>query len=185
MLGGPAGAASSTRFLAGFKQGIAKYPGLVLLDKNYVVTNWNPAYAQQAAAGLIAKYPKIDGIVSDYGVTALATIKAFQQAGLKVPAIATSASNNQLDCKYDEAVKAGNGWPYLALDGTTRIIRFALQRALAIYNHIQDTQPDGVLPYVFADSTKGILPKCDPHAPPDADLSSSLSAAKLDALFNN
>lgn len=183
MLGGPAGAASSARFLTGFKEGIAKYPGLVLLDKNYVVTNWNPAYAQQATSGLIAKYPKIDGIASDYGVTALAAIKAFQQAGLKVPAIATSASNNQLDCKYDAAVKAGTAWPYLALDGTTRIVRFALQRALAAYNHVPDSEPSGILPYVFADSTQNILPKCDPNAPPDADLSSSLSSAQLNALF--
>lgn len=184
MLGGTAGASSSADFLKGFKQGIKGFPGLKLLDNNYIVTNWNPADAQKAAAGLIAKYPKIDGIASDYGVTALATVKAFEQAGVKVPAMAAIATNNEMNCKYLKELKAGKAWDYLALDGSTADIRFALYHALAAFNKVKDTMPLGVIPYTFADSTDGIKPKCSDTAPPDADMSSLLPAATLSALFN-
>jgi ribose transport system substrate-binding protein len=54
MLGGPAGAASSTVFMNGFIDGL-KGTGLTLLDQNYIVTNWNPADAQKATAGIRRK----------------------------------------------------------------------------------------------------------------------------------
>lgn len=184
MLGGPAGASSSTVFMEGFKEGLAAHPGLSLLDETFIATNWNPADAQKAAAGLIAKYgEQIDGIASDYGVTTLATIKAFEQAGLPIPAQATIATSNELNCKYVNAVEAGEGWKYLALDGSTADIRFALRQALAAHNGIEIDEPLGVVPYIYADSTTDILPKCSDTAPPDADLSSLLPEEKLNALF--
>lgn len=184
MSGGPAGAASSADFLKGFKEGLTKYPGLKLLEENYIAMNWNPADAQKAAAGLIAKYgDTIDAIASDYGVTSLATVKAFQQAGMEVPAIATIATSNELNCMYIEATKNGTAWKYLALDGSTADVRFALRQALAVHNGVEITEPLGVVPYVYADSVTGVMPKCSDTAPPDADLSSLLSEDKLNALF--
>lgn len=185
MSGGPAGAASSADFLTGFKNGLAKYPGLNLLDENFIAMNWNPADAQKAAAGLIAKYgDTIDAIASDYGVTSLATIKAFQQAGVEVPAIATIATSNELNCMYNEAVENGTAWKYLAVDGSTGDVRFALRQALAAHNGIEFNEPLGVVPYVYADSVTGVTPKCSDIAPPDADLSSLMDEDKLFALFN-
>ncbi|MGR3376560.1 substrate-binding domain-containing protein [Salipiger abyssi] len=184
MLGGPAGATSSAVFLQGFKEGLSAHPGLTLLDDNFIATNWNPADAQKAAAGLIAKYgDTIDGIASDFGVTTLATVKAFEQAGMEVPAQATIATSNELNCKYTEAVEAGTAWKYLALDGSTADIRFALRQALAAHNGIKIDEPLGVVPYVYADSTTDTMPKCSDTAPPDADLSSLLPEDKLQALF--
>ena len=184
MLGGPAGATSSAVFLKGFKEGLAAHPGLTLLDENFIATNWNPADAQKAAAGLIAKYgDTIDGIASDYGVTTLATVKAFEQAGMAGPAQATIATSNELNCKYTEAVAANEGWKYLALDGSTADIRFALRQALAAHNGIEIDEPLGVVPYIYADSTTDTMPKCSDTAPPDADLSSLLPEEKLQALF--
>lgn len=184
MSGGPAGAASSASFLKGFKDGLANYPDLKLLDDNFIAMNWNPADAQKAAAGLIAKYgDTIDAIASDYGVTSLATIKAFQQAGVRVPAIATIATSNELNCMYVEALEAGIAWPYLAVDGSTADVRFALRQALAAHNGIEFDEPLGVVPYVYADSLNGVVPKCSDTAPPDADLSSLLPEDKLNALF--
>lgn len=184
LLGGVPGAASSKVFMDGFKDGLKKYPGLKLLDENYVVTNWNPADAQKAVTGLIAKYPQIDGIATDYGVTALAAIKAFEQAGLPVPAQATLASNNDINCKYLAAKKDGKAWKYLTLDGTVRTVRFALRKAVAAFQGTENSEPSGVIPYVYADSEAGIDPKCSADAPPDADLSSGLPDDKLKALFN-
>lgn len=185
MSGGPAGAASSASFLKGFKEGLANYPGLKLLDEDFIAMNGNPADAQKAAAGLIAKYgDTIDAIASDYGVTSLATIKAFQQAGVEVPAIATIATLNEMNCMYNELVEAGTAWPYLAVDGSTADVRFALRQGLAAHNGIEFDEPLGVVPYVCADSNQGIQPKCSDIAPPDADLSSLLPEEALFSLFN-
>lgn len=183
LLGGTAGATSSQRFMDGFQARLSKYPDLKLLDANYIVTNWNPADGQKAVAGLIAKYGKIDGIASDYGVTTLAAIKAFEQAGLAVPAQVTLASNNELNCKYVKAKAEKKAFRYFTLDGTPTLGRFALRRAVSVYQGTADSEPMSVIPYVYADSSKDIDPKCDVTAPPDADLSSGLSAEKLKALY--
>jgi ribose transport system substrate-binding protein len=183
MLGGPAGAASSQDFMNGFKEGLAAFPDLKLLDENYIVTNWNPADAQKATTGLIAQYPQIDAIASDYGVTSLASTKAFLQAGLPVPAMASIASSNEYHCLYQQTVAAGGGWKYLALDGSTADVRFALRQAMGKFQGIEVTEPLGVVPYVYADTETGVAAKCSDTAPPDADLSSLLPEDKLNALF--
>jgi ribose transport system substrate-binding protein len=182
-LGGTPGASSSKRYLDGFKAGLKKYPGLKMLDENFIVTNWSPTDGQKAVAGLIAKYGKIDVVVSDYGATTMAAIKAFEQAGLPIPAQATIASNNELNCKYLAKKKDGKAWPYFSLDYTTRIATFALRRGLAIYQGTKNAEALSVAPVAYIDSAAGMDPKCDPAAPPDADLSSALPANKLNALF--
>jgi ribose transport system substrate-binding protein len=182
-LGGIPGASSSQAYLNGLKTGLKKYPGIKFLDESYIVTNWSPTDGQKAVAGLIAKYGKIDAIVSDYGVTTLAAIKAFEQAGLPIPAQATIASNNEMNCKYLEAKKAGKAWPYFSLDYTNRIATFALRRAMSVYEGTKNSEPMSVLPMPYIDSFSGMDPKCDASAPPDADLSSALPQDKLNALF--
>ncbi|QGZ57530.1 substrate-binding domain-containing protein [Paraburkholderia acidiphila] len=182
-LGGSPGAAPSQNFLDGLKAGLKQYPNLKLLNEQFVVTNWNPVDAQKATAGLIAQYPKIDAIVTDFGVTALAAAKAFEQAHLPVPAIATIASDNELNCHYLAAKKAGTHFPYYTVDGTTSYVRFAVRQGVAAYQGTTDKESPSILPFTYADSAKGIDPKCDPSAPPDADLSSALPADKLKQVF--
>jgi ribose transport system substrate-binding protein len=182
-LGGAPGAMSSQIFLDGFKTELSKYPDLKLLDNNFIVTNWNPVDAQKAVSGLIAKYPHIDGVATDYGVTALATVKAFEQASLPIPAIATNASNNELNCKYLSLKKSGKAFPYFSLDGTTSVIRFAGRRGVADFQGTKNDEPLAAFPYPYADSVKGMDPKCDPTAPPDADFSSALPPEKLKTVF--
>lgn len=182
-MGGPAGATSSEKFMAGFKAGLAKYPDMKLLEDNYIVTNWNPVDAQQAIAALIAKYPQIDGIASDYGVTTQAAINAFKQAGAAVPAQATLASSNELNCMYLADKEAGNGWKYFSLDGTTSLIRFAARRAMSIFQGTENDEPAGIVSYVYADSEAGIEPLCDPNLPPDADMSGQLTPEELTELL--
>lgn len=182
-MGGPPGATSSEKFMEGFKAGLTKFPEIKLLEDQYIVTNWNPVDAQQAIAALIAKYPQIDGIASDYGVTTMAAINAFKQAGVAVPAQATLASNNELNCLYLSDAEAGKGWKYFTLDGTTSLVRFAARRALSIYEGTENTEPMAVVSYPYADSESGIKPLCDPNLPPDADMSGQLSAEKLTELL--
>ena len=182
-LGGSPGAASSQNFLNGLKAGLKPYANLKLLSDQFVVTNWNPVDAQKATAGLIAQYPKIDAIVTDSGTTALAAIKAFEQAHLTVPAIATIASDNELNCHYLQAKKAGAPFPYYTLDGTTSYVRFAVRQGVAAYQGTADKESPSILPFVYADSARGLDPKCDSSAPPDADLTSALPAARLKEVF--
>jgi ribose transport system substrate-binding protein len=182
-LGGPPGATSSQKFIEGFKKGLEKYPEMKLLEDNYIVTNWNPVDGQKAVSALIAKYPKIDGIASDYGVTTMAAIKAFELAGLPIPAQATLASSNELNCKYLADQKAGKGWEYFSLDGTTSLVRFAARRAMATYQGTKDDEPAAVIPFVYADSQAHIDPKCDTSLPPDADMSGQLGDVKLKELL--
>ena len=132
-MGGSPGATTSQNFMDGLRSGLKKYPGLKLLNEQYIVTNWNPVDAQKATAGLIAQYPKIDAIVTDGGGTALAAIKAFEQAHLPVPAIATIASNNELNCHFLAAKQSGKPFPYYTLDGTTTYVRFAVRQGVAAY----------------------------------------------------
>ena len=179
-LGGVPGASSSQGFLDGLKSGLKKYPDIKLLVQNFIVTNWNPADAQKAVAGLIAKYGQIDLIGSDYGATTNAAIKAFDQAGLPVPAQFTGGSNNELSCKFINSKRA---WKYLSLDGSTSLSRFALRRGVSIYQGTPNSEPTSVALYVFADSERKLDPKCDPALPPDADLSSSLSDEQLKKAF--
>jgi ribose transport system substrate-binding protein len=183
-MGGSAGVAVSQNFMDGLKGGIEKYPGLELLNEQFVATNWNRVDAQKATAGLIAHYPRIDAIVTDYGETALAAIKAFEQANLTVPTIATIASNNELNCHYLEAKKAGTPFPYYTLDETTTYVRFAVRQGVAAYQGTVNSESPVVLPVAYADSAKGLDPKCDPMAPPDADLSSALPPEKLKVVFD-
>lgn len=182
-LGGPPGANTSQRFMDAFKEGVKKHPGLTLAEENYVVTNWNPVDAQKAITALIAKHGKIDGIASDYGLTTNAAIKAFEQAGLPIPAQATLASSNELNCKYLDYKKAGKAWPYFSLDGTTTLIRAAARRAMAAYSGAPYTEPLGWSPYPYVDSTTKTDPRCDLSFPPDADLSGKLTNVALTELF--
>lgn len=182
-LGGPPASPASQMFLDGFKSNLGKYPDIKLLGDSYIVTNWSPVDAPKAVSGAIAKYTHIDGVVADYGVTALAAIKAFEQAHLPIPAIATDASNNELSCKYLSMKQAGKAFPYFSLDGMTSVIRFAARRAVALYQGTTNNEPTSVFPYAYANSANNTDPKCDPAAPPDADFSSGLSTEKLKAVF--
>lgn len=182
-MGGPAGATSSEKFMSGFSAQLATYPDMHLLEDQYVVTNWNPVDAQQAISALIAKHPEIDGIASDYGVTTQAAVNAFKEAGLAVPAQATLASSNELNCLYLKDQDAGDGWQYLSLDGTTTLVRFAARRAMANFQGTENDEMGAVVSYVYADSEAGVMPSCEPDLPPDADLSGQLSAAALTDLL--
>ena len=181
---GPAGNGFSQNFMDGIKAAIEPYPGLNLLQDTHVATNWNPADAQKATAGVIAQYGKIDAIMSDFGPVTIAVIRAFEQAGLEVPAVVSLASNNELNCMYMEAKEAGKAWPYITLEGTTTQVRNAVRRGMAEYQGTENSDPLGMVASIFADSGAGIDPKCDPNAPLDADLSGLLSDEQMQEVFN-
>ena len=181
---GIAGNSFSTSFMDNLKKELEPYPDIKLLEDQFIVTNWSTADAQKAAAGVIAKYGTIDAFVTDFGPVAIGIIRAFQQAGLKVPANAALAGNNEVNCMWMDAKAKGEEWPYMTLEGTTALVRHALRRGLATHQGTENPEPLGFTTFIFADSFTGKDPKCDPAAPLDADLSGNLSPEQLKEVFN-
>jgi ribose transport system substrate-binding protein len=110
-------------------------------------------------------------------------VKTFEQAGLPVPAMASIATNNEYSCKFIDAKAAGHPWKQLSLGGTTADVRFVLRAAMAKLQGTPNNEPRALVAFPFSDTEKGLDPKCDKSAPPDADLAASLDPTKLKALF--
>ena len=62
-------------------------------EQPFEVTNWDPALTQKVLSAAIAKYPKIDVIVSDFGPSLVGALPEFTKSGRKIPALATSDGN--------------------------------------------------------------------------------------------
>jgi ribose transport system substrate-binding protein len=72
----------------------------------FEVTNWDPALTQQVLTADIAKFPKIDVIVSDFGPSLVGALPLFDKSNRSIPALVTS-DGNALSCFW-EANKAKN-----------------------------------------------------------------------------
>jgi ribose transport system substrate-binding protein len=154
-----------------------------MLTNEPLASSWDPAYMQKAASGALAKYPNIDAIASDYGNADKGTLRAFENAGRKIPALATSATDNELGCMWEQLHKTNPDFQLLTLDGTTTVVRIAARKALAALNGLPDNEPENFDLPTFIDTANGKLPTCDKNLPPDADLSSDLSPEQLAAVF--
>ena len=56
----------------------------------FEVTNWDPALTQKVLSADIAKFPKIDVIVSDFGPSLVGALPEFKKSGRTIPALATT-----------------------------------------------------------------------------------------------
>ncbi|MFC5503156.1 substrate-binding domain-containing protein [Lysinimonas soli] len=187
-LGGPAGAAVSAQEFIGIQKVLAKNPQIKLLTPEPVTTNWDPAQAQQAMAGLLSQYPKIDAVIADYGAVANGVIRAYQAAGVTLPLL-TSTDDNSLSCGFD-ALKATNpGYELATNSSRTWIGRVALRKALAAFYGKSDSEPSQFNLGLVEDSTgktadtKTPSAACLKDAPTDASPSSLLTNAEFKKIF--
>lgn len=187
-LGGPAGAAVSVGEFVGIQEVFAENPQITLLTPEPVVTNWDPALAQTAMAGLLAQFPDIDAVITDYGATTNGAIRAYEAAGIPLP-LMTSTDDNSLSCGF-EALKSANPSYELATNSSrTWIGRVALRKALAALNGVPNSEPSIYNLETYEDSTGttdgSILPAdaCLPDAPADATPSTLLTADEIAKLF--
>jgi ribose transport system substrate-binding protein len=67
----------------------------------FEVTNWDPALTQKVLSADIAKYPKIDVIVSDFGPSLVGALPEFTKSHRSIPALATS-DGNVLGCFWQK-----------------------------------------------------------------------------------
>lgn len=187
-LGGPAGAAVSAQEFEGFSGVIADNPQVTLLTPEPVTTNWDPAQAQTAMAGLLSQFPDIDVVVTDYGASAAGAIRAYEAAGLPVPPIA-STDDNSLSCGFADVKAANPSYELATVSSRTWIGRVALRKAVAAFQGNSDSEPSIYNLTIVEDSTGetpgSITPEeaCLPDAPPDAAPSTLLTADELAAVF--
>jgi ribose transport system substrate-binding protein len=173
--GGPAGNPVGAEQLASIVKVFKAHPGMKLLTGNtdWPVTNWDPATAQKVTSALLAKYPKIDGIISNYGTDALASVRAFQAANRKLVPITTLDANG-LSCIYKKA-----GVPLSTISSRNWLGRVAARKAIAAAEGITDNEPSTYdLPF-FEDSLNGKPLQCNPTAAPDFYASNKITAASI------
>lgn len=179
-VGGPAGNAQDSAWISVLKEELKSKPGLRLVQDTFLETKFDPASVQQAVAGAMGKYDQIDAMVSSYGTAMTGAIRAYQNAGKPMPALATVASANELGCLWKSSSPS---FPLLSLDGTPELARIALRKGVAAASGIKDDEPSGYQVQPFMDSEGADKPRCDDSLPSDADLSSSLSTDQLTTLF--
>ncbi|HEX8917682.1 MAG TPA: substrate-binding domain-containing protein, partial [Chloroflexota bacterium] len=93
-LGGPPANSQSLEEYQGMQAVFKHYPGIHFVGQTpFNVTNWDPAQTEKVVTALLAKYPKIDGITTDFGAALADSFGAFSRAGRKIPAVATEDSN--------------------------------------------------------------------------------------------
>jgi ribose transport system substrate-binding protein len=176
-LGGPAGNSQSRTRSAAFQAVFKKYPGIHFIGtKPFEVTNWDPALTQKVVTAALAKYPKIDGFMTDFGAAFASSLAAFQQAHRKVPAVAAEDSN-----AFGCAAKK-TGFPTMTVSSQNWMVRTAVDFAVAKASGGKIPASDTVKNTMFDDSlNKKVGVHCDPSLPGDAILSTHLSKAKLKA----
>jgi ribose transport system substrate-binding protein len=73
------------------KKVFASYPGIQVVTRQY--TQWSPTQAKKVAAQLAVRYPNLDGIWTDSGVSETGVIQAYQAAHQKIPPMTGDSSN--------------------------------------------------------------------------------------------
>jgi len=142
-----------------------------------VTGGWTYDGNLQAVVPLLSKYDKIDAIVTSYTATAAGAVQAFINAGLPVPYLVGQSTSMQNVCQYEQIIKNQPDYQMFSIDGDQMFVRIALRKALAEYMGVPDTVDPGPGPInnqPLVDTSKGLVPKCDPSAPPGTGFASDL-----------
>jgi ribose transport system substrate-binding protein len=180
-LGGPAGNPVTTGQLKSVVAVFAKHPTMKLLTgkTSWPVTNWDPATAQKQMSALLAKFPKIDGIISDYGTDALAATRAMQAANRKLVPIGTLDANG-LACLYKKVHASNPGFQLATISSRNWLGRIAARKAIAAAEGVANGEPSQFALPFFEDTTSANKPaQCLASASPDFYASNKLSTATV------
>lgn len=180
ILGGTPGNNTTAAIEEGWTEVFAKHPGIKVLE-GPVDTNWDPAESQRVMASLLAKYPDIDAVMSDYGQGSMGALRAFVAAGRPIP-LWPSQDANELGCFWQEHHADNPDFELATVSARTWMSRLGLRKAVAAAQGIDNLEPSVVeLPLVedSASDDPALEPKCNPDLPPDAILSSMIPQDKL------
>lgn len=179
--GGPAGNPVGEGQLKNIVKVFAKHPGIKLLTgkTTFGVTNWDPATAQKLGAAYVAKYPKIDGIITNFGTDALAIIRAFEAAGRKlVPTEGLDA--NGLSCLYKKTRSTNPQFQIATISNRNWLGRIAARKAISAAEGIANNEPSRFTLPFYEDTLSN--PKkvfCNPKLSLDFYISDNLSPATV------
>ena len=128
-LSGPAGNSQGKDELEGLKSVLG--PEYKFINSApFDVTNWDPALTQQVLTAEIAKNPRIDVIVSDFGPSLVGALPQFEKSGRSIPALATS-DGNVLGCFWTEHSKSNPDFKLFTVATGNDNARLAVQWAVA------------------------------------------------------
>lgn len=179
-IGGPAGNPVTSGQLASVVQVVKANPGIELLtgEKDWPVTNWDPATAQKIMSALLAKYPQIDGIISDYGTDALAATRSFEAAGRKLVPVATLDANG-LGCLYSKDKASQPDFQLATISSRNWLGRVAARKAIAAAEGVPDNEPSKYELPIIEDTLGSPAPTCKSDQPDDFYNSNDITPADI------
>ena len=147
-------------------------------EQPFEVTNWDPALTQKVLSADIAKYPKIDVIVSDFGPSLVGALPEFKKSGRTIPALATS-DGNVLGCFWKKNKAANPTFKLFTVSTQNDHARLAIDWAVALATGGKKPATTHFPSQVFEDSTTGKPNpvECKANLPGDIYLSAELSPA--------
>lgn len=152
-LSGPAGNSQGLDELKGLKSVLG--PDYKFINPEpFDVTNWDPALTQKVLTAEIAKNPKIDVIVSDFGPSLVGALPAFEKSGRSIPALATS-DGNSLGCFWTDHQKANPDFKLFTISTENDNARLAVQWAVAAATGGKSPEADSFKGPVFENSVTG------------------------------
>lgn len=157
-----------------------------LNEAPYDVTNWDPALTQQVLTSEIAKNPKIDVIISDFGPSLVGALPVFQKSGRSIPALATS-DGNSLGCFWKDNQAANPDFKMFTVATGNDNVRLAVDWAVAKATGGTPPTASAFKAPAFEDSVSGKPNpvQCDPSLPGDIFLSAQLGKAAQVKAINN
>ena len=184
-LGGPAGNPVSSGTLQGIVKALGSHPDLKLLTgtTSFPATDWDQAKAQNVMASLIAKYPKIDGVITDDSSSSVGALRAFESSGRKFPIIGTEESN-LLACTYEKAKAAHPELEMATISARNWLGRIAARKAVAAAEGLPENSPSTYNLPIYEDSTGSTPPKCDSSVSPSTFFSNNITPADLEKFGN-
>ncbi|MXN17850.1 substrate-binding domain-containing protein [Pseudooceanicola sp. GBMRC 2024] len=186
MLGGAPGAISTQNTYDGAMEVFSKYPDIHMLEDGPVATNWDRAQYQKVMTSLIAKHPKIDAVMSDYGVGAMGGLRAFEATNTPIP-LWTTRDANELACFYYDNKDKNPNFQIFTTSAGTWLTRLALRKGLAAANNIEDAEPSIIIDPVIDNTTSDdpkFKPICDKDLPMGAHVSSfTMTKEEMQAVF--
>jgi ribose transport system substrate-binding protein len=144
----------------------------------FEVTNWDPALTQKVLSADIAKYPKIDVIVSDFGPSLVGALGEFKKSGRTIPALATS-DGNVLGCYWKQNHAANPTFKLFTVSTQNDHARLAIDWAVALATGGKKPATTHFPALTFENSLTGKPHpvECKANLPGDIYLSAQLPAA--------
>jgi ribose transport system substrate-binding protein len=142
----------------------------------FEVTNWDPALTQKVLSAAIAKYPKIDVIVSDFGPSLVGALPAFTKSGRTIPALATS-DGNVLGCFWQKQHAKNPTFKLFTVSTQNDHARLAIDWAVALATGGKKPSTTHFPSRAFENSVTGKPHpvQCQPKLPGDIYLSAEIS----------